>query len=44
MQEENTLSILSIAYTFASDYKQIDIAFSLLQILNKYTEELFEIS
>lgn len=44
MQEEDTLTSLSMCYHFAAEYKNSDIATSLLLIFNKYTEEIFEVT
>jgi hypothetical protein len=44
LQEEDTLGSLALAYNFAADFKQTDIALSILKIFNKYNEENFDVS
>lgn len=41
IQEEDTLTSLSICYHFAAEYRHTEVAFSLLIILNRYIEENF---
>lgn len=43
LQEEDTLSSLAMAYNIASDFKQIDIAWAILKVFNKYNEENFDV-
>lgn len=44
LQEEDTLSSLALAYNIASDFKQIDIAWAILKVFNKYNEENFDLN
>lgn len=37
LQEENTLNSISICYHFAVEYKNTEIATSILLVFNKYT-------
>jgi hypothetical protein len=43
MQKEKTLNALAICYNFTADCKNVEIAFYLLRIFNKYAEENFEL-